>query len=248
MSHELRISLTSVKVIPPPWSTPPPLSLTPGRSSSTTSSKPDRPDAGTGRGPAERGPHRGALPDVLPQPRGLGHRLAQRRVTVARSPVELTANGYAVLYELSAHAGMALTAVNQGHWDRGIHKHWDTPGRSCSGLVPGCSRPVNHPLCLQQGPVRGKPFSVAAARDDDWVAAVGQSVQGPFPEKWAQTRARRCTSASAPGTSVPGSSVVAGHSSPICRFSSDRQISLTPSSPPKPIQVSRFRSGSSTGW
>ena len=38
---------------------------------------------------------------------------------------------------------------------------------------------VNHPpLCLQQSPVRGQPFPVAGAFDDDLVAGVGQPVQG----------------------------------------------------------------------
>ena len=45
-------------------------------------------------------------------------------------------------------------------------------------LVSGCSWLVNHPLCLQQGPVRGQPFPVTGALDDDLVAGIGQPVQG----------------------------------------------------------------------
>ena len=41
--------------------------------------------------------------------RGLSIDYAQRRVTLAGHPVELTATEYALLYELSVHAGRVLT-------------------------------------------------------------------------------------------------------------------------------------------
>ena len=49
-------------------------------------------------------------------------------------------------------------------------------------LVSVCGGRVNHPLCLQQGPVRGQPFPVAGALDDDLVAGVGEAVQGAVAE------------------------------------------------------------------
>ena len=54
----------------------------------------------------------GLGPPAQPQPYALGDLAidyAQRRVTLAGSPLELTATEYAVLYELSAHAGTVLT-------------------------------------------------------------------------------------------------------------------------------------------
>ena len=54
----------------------------------------------------------GVIPTEQPQHVGLGDLsidYAQRRVTLAGSRVELTATEYAVLYELSAHAGTVLT-------------------------------------------------------------------------------------------------------------------------------------------
>ena len=47
-------------------------------------------------------------------------------------------------------------------------------------FVSVCGGLVNHPLCLQQGPVRGQPFPVAGALDDYLVAGVGQPVSFPF--------------------------------------------------------------------
>ena len=38
------------------------------------------------------------------------------------------------------------------------------------------------PFSLQQGPVWGEPFPVAAALDDDLVAGIGQAVQGTIAE------------------------------------------------------------------
>ena len=54
----------------------------------------------------------GLVPTEQPRPYVLGDLsidYAQRRVTLAGEPVELTATEYAVLYELSAHAGTVLT-------------------------------------------------------------------------------------------------------------------------------------------
>ena len=49
-------------------------------------------------------------------------------------------------------------------------------------LVSVCGWLLNHPLCLQQSPVRGQPFPVAGALDDDLVAGVGQPVQGAIAQ------------------------------------------------------------------
>ena len=52
----------------------------------------------------------GLAPPAQPYALGdLGIDYAQRRVTFAGSPLELTATEYAVLYELTAHAGTVLT-------------------------------------------------------------------------------------------------------------------------------------------
>ena len=54
----------------------------------------------------------GVIPTALPQPYAQGDLAidyAQRRVTLAGEPLQLTPTEYGVLYELSAHAGTALT-------------------------------------------------------------------------------------------------------------------------------------------
>ena len=74
----------------------------------------------------------GLSPAAQPQPYVLGDLsidYAQRRVAVAGNPVELTATEYAVLYELSASAGMALTH------DQLVARVWGVGRSGDSGLV-----------------------------------------------------------------------------------------------------------------
>ncbi len=85
----------------------------------------------------------GLSPAAQPQPyalEDLAIDYAERRVTVAGHPVELTATEYAVLYELSPNAGMALTHHQL------VVRVWGVGRSGDSGLVRTIVRRLRHKL------------------------------------------------------------------------------------------------------